>query len=192
MITRPLTSIPGDTKVICGQPSVCRTAMQARWFCWRNLWASAISIFTPQSIAMAIGSPGSAIDPHFGQFESVSVSLFLAFECHPAPAEYGNFLGAPVLLDDNHGARKPGAGLRSFRFQLDSVASVILSWHSGCERAKVCGRLLHGQTRSSARHHQMLTLPPFSLMPSCARASTTGISAPSVLPTSAASGRSLS
>jgi hypothetical protein len=36
--------------------------------------------------------------------------------------------------------------LRSFRFQLDSVASVILSWHSGCERAKVCGRLLCGPT----------------------------------------------
>jgi hypothetical protein len=36
----------------------------------------------------------------------------------------------------------------------------------------------------------MLTLPPFNLIPSAASASTTGISAPRDLPTSAASGRS--
>ena len=86
---------------------------------------------------MAVGAPGSAVDPHFGQFESVSVSLFLAFECHPAPAEYRDFFRAPVLLDDNHGAREPGAGLCSFRFQLDLVASVILGRHFRCKERAV-------------------------------------------------------
>ena len=132
--------------------------------------------------------PAQSFMNHFRQLESVSIRSSLALECHSAPAKYGNFLSAPVFLDHDRGARKPCTGLCPFRVQLDAVTAVILSAHSQIPIGSPSGRADSG----SAPIDQMLTLPPLSLIPSFARASTTGISAPSVLPTSAASGRSLS
>ena len=78
---------------------------------------------------MAVSAPGPAVDPHFRQLESVSIGFSLGFECHPPPAEYRNFFGTAVFLDDDHGARKPCAGVCLFRVQLDSVAAIIPGSH---------------------------------------------------------------
>src|ERR1041385_2867309 len=133
---------------------------------------------------MAVRAPGPAVDPHFSQLESVSIRLSLTFECHPPPSEYRNFFSAPVFLDDDHRARKPRAGLCLLRFQLDSVSTVIFSAHSRTFQG-LSGMIAHCAAQTvGILPHQMLDLPPLSLMPSLANASTTGMSAPSVLPTS--------
>src|SRR5262249_40146441 len=135
-------------------------------------------------------------DPHLRQLEDVQIGLSLAFERHPAPAEYRNSLGAPVFLDNDGGAREPRAGFCLLGFQFDTMPVVGLTSHR--DRTVSSFRLLVSNVPKQRTRDQeletiqMLTLPPFSLVPSFASASTTGISAPSVLPTSAANGRSLS
>src|SRR5581483_8380846 len=128
--------------------------------------------------AVAVGAPEPAVDPELGQLEGVGIGLTAGLESGAAPAEDGNpfFL---FRIEHDRRARRPLARLGRLGFHLDAMMAVGFGAHDS-SRMKDKGSAL-----------QMLTLPPLSLIPSCASASTTGISAPSALPTSAASGKAL-
>src|SRR6266550_3484510 len=132
MITRPSGSIPGVTKVICGQPSSCRTAIQARWFCRKNFCASAISIFSSRLIeplTVTVGAPGSAVDPHFSELKHVGIGLSPGVKRRAPPAENRNVFGLLVFYDHYRGAREPFPSADLFGIELNAVTAVGFGAH---------------------------------------------------------------
>ena len=78
---------------------------------------------------MAIGSPSSAVDPQFREFERVGVGLPLRVECAAAPAKDWDTLF--LLIFENHDGRSgdPLARFALFGFHVDPVAPIGFSSH---------------------------------------------------------------
>ena len=156
-----------------------------------------------RDLTVAVGSPGSAVDPQLREFERVGVGLPLRVESAAAPAEDRDAFFFLTFEISRWSLWRPTRPICFVGFHVDPVAPVGFSSH-GRKRMKDEGGRMKCRNGAPASclissfillplsFLQILTLPPLNLMPNFASASTTGMSAPSALPTSAASGRSLS
>ena len=78
---------------------------------------------------MAIGSPSSAVDPQFREFERVGVGLPLRVECAAAPAKDWDTLF--LLIFENHDGRSgdPLARFGLLGLQFDAMAAISFGAH---------------------------------------------------------------